>query len=346
MKVLRLAAAVLSFTASAFAQSPTPSTAVDSLSGADLLQAVQLLKSNYVNPDAVNDSEIARATLQGLLVRLGPGAVLIEGADSPRNLPPTPFYSELLAGHIAYLRLGDLTQENVAALDAALAAFGAKKPDAAVIDLRASSGSSDFDVAAEFAKRFCGKGKALFSIRKAGGKQTRGFASDREAAFSGLIVVLADADTSGSAEAIAATLRTNNKALVIGGPTAGRAVEYSEQKLASGKSLRIATAEALAADGKSLFPGGVQPDLRVDMPAAEKREIFVQSRDKGMSQFVFETERPHMNEAALMAGRNPEVDAIETAQRRARSGDKPPLHDPVAQRAVDVVTSISVFQKR
>lgn len=320
--------------------------AVDSLTNTDLLQAVQLLKSNYVNPDAVNDTEIARATLEGLLVRLGPGALLIDAGDAQKNIAPAPFYSEVLAGHIAYLRFGDLTKENVAALDAALNGFGAKKPDAAIVDLRASSTSGDLETAAEFARRFCARSKPLFSLRKGTAKQERGFVSDREPAFTGLVVVLADSETSGGAEAIAATLRANTKALVIGAPTAGRAVEYSEQKLPSGKSLRIASGEVLGPDGKSLFPAGVQPDLRVDMPPAEKRELFVQSREKGMAQFIFETERPHMNEAALMAGRNPEVDALEAAQRRGKSGDKNALHDPVAQRAVDVVTSIAVYQKR
>jgi hypothetical protein len=348
MKLWKLVAALPGLGALAFAQTPSPTparAAVDALNSAELLQAVQLLKSNYVNPDAVNDVEIARATLQGLLARLGAGAVLIENSGTPQNVPPAPFYSELLAGHMGYLRCGDLTKENLAALDAALGAPGSKKPDAAIVDLRASNAPGDFEIAAEFAKRFCAKGKPLFSLRKGMAKQERSFVSEREPLFTGIVVVLADGDTSGGAEALAAALRANNKALVIGAPTAGRAVEYSDQKLSSGKSLRIASGEVLGPDGHSLFPGGVQPDLRVDQPLAEKREIFVQSRDKGMAPFIFEAERPHMNEAALIAGRNPEVDAAEAAQRRGRGGEKA-LHDPVAQRAVDVVTSIGVYQKR
>ena len=47
-----------------------------------------------------------------------------------------------------------------------------------------------------------------------------------------------------------------------------------------------------------------------------------------------------MNEAALLAGTNPEVEAAEAAQqRRGRAPEKPPAHDPVLQRALDVVTS-------
>ena len=40
-------------------------------------------------------------------------------------------------------------------------------------------------------------------------------------------------------------------------------------------------------------------------------------------------------------------EAAEAAQqRRGRSPEKPPTHDPVLQRALDVVTSLEIYQKR
>ena len=54
-----------------------------------------------------------------------------------------------------------------------------------------------------------------------------------------------------------------------------------------------------------------------------------------------------MNEAALLAGTNPEVEAAEAAQqRRGRAPEKAPPHDPVLQHALDVVTSLEVYQSR
>ena len=83
------------------------------------------------------------------------------------------------------------------------------------------------------------------------------------------------------------------------------------------------------------------------MSLAEKRQIFQLSGEKGMSPFVYEAGRPHMNEAALLAGTNPEVEAAEAAQqRRGRAPEKQAPHDPVLQRALDVITSLEVYQKR
>lgn len=322
---------------------PTTEQVINSLGEGDLHAAVSLLKSNFTNPDAITDTELNRAMLTGLLVRMPGGLMLLPNRESVTAEAGGPFYSEIFEGHIGYLRLGELNGVNLKELDKKLQEFGQKKVDAAVIDLRASS-TGDFSSAAEFAKRFCPKGKTLFSVRKPAARQDRQFTTERDPAFQGLIVVLADADTSGGAEALAAALRLHNKALIIGQSTAGRAVEYSDQSLPSGKILRIASAEAVLADGQLLFPGGVKPDLPVEMSEVEKRQIFRLSPEKGMGPFVYETDRPHLNEAALMAGTNPELD-IPDAQRRMRARSGQSLRDSVLQRAIDVVTSLEIYQK-
>ena len=325
------------------ARKPTTRQLVDSLSPGDLQAVITLLKSNFTNPDAITDTELSRATVEGLMVRLPRGVILLAGKESAPLEAPSAFYDEVLEGHIGYLRLGSLNGANLQAMDKSLGNAATKKVDALIVDLRSSQGTNDFAVAAEFAKRFCPKGKQLFTLRKSAARQDRVLTSDRDPAFQRLIMVLADGETSGGSEALASALRFYDKALVIGQPTAGRAAEYSDLPLPGGKILRVAVAEAVSPEGHSLFADGIRPDLPVEMLSGDKRQIFQSSGDKGMGPFVYETGRPHMNEAALLAGTNPEV---EPQQRRGRGTEKPPLHDPVLQRALDVVTSLEVYQKR
>ena len=320
---------------------------VNSLGPADLQAVITLLKTNFTNPDAITDTELNRATVEGLIVRLPRGVMLLPAKENAPAEPPSVSYSEIIAGHIGYVRVGSLNAANLQALDKSLSNFAAKNLTAVVIDLRASQATTDFPLAAEFAKRFSPKGKTLFTLRKPTGRQDRVFNSDRDPAFRGLVMVLSDSDTVGAAEAIAAALRFYNKALVIGQTTAGRAAEYSDLSLPSGKILRVAVAEMVSPDGRPLFPDGIKPDLPVEMSMADKRQVFQLSDEKGMGPFVYDAGRPHMNEAALLAGTNPEVEAAEAAQqRRGRAPEKPPAHDPVLQRALDVVTSLEVYQKR
>ncbi|HEY2626023.1 MAG TPA: S41 family peptidase [Candidatus Udaeobacter sp.] len=326
---------------------PTAADLINSLGAADLQAAITLLKSNFTNSDAITETELNRATVQGLMTRLPNGVKLLPNPESSPPEAQNPLYGEILDGHVGYLRLGSLNNANLQAMDKNLSNFTGKKVDALVVDLRASSGTNDFAVAAEFAKRFCPKGKPLFTLRKPAARQDRVLNSDRDPAFRGLIMVLADGDTAGGAEAVAAALRVYDKALLVGQPSAGGAAEYSDLALPSGKILRVAVAEMVSPEGHSLFPDGIKPDLPVEMLIADKLQIFQLSGEKGMGPFVYQAGRPHMNEAALLAGTNPELEAVEAAQqRRGRAPEKPPAHDPVLQRALDVVTSLEIYQKR
>src|ERR1044071_5762279 len=54
-----------------FSPSPTPKSLVDSIDPVDLKEAIQLLKTNYIKPEALNEIELNRATFEGILTRLG-----------------------------------------------------------------------------------------------------------------------------------------------------------------------------------------------------------------------------------------------------------------------------------
>jgi len=154
-----------------------------------------------------------------------------------------------------------------------------------------------------------------------------------------------DHNTAGNAEVIAAVLRTHLNALIIGQQTKGEAVEFAEFPLATGKLIRIAVAEVALPENVSVFPGGVKPDLPVEVPQETTDAVLQQELEKGVSEYVFETERPRMNEAALVAGTNPELDAIQASQKAKGEKPKAPLRDAVLQRAVDFITTISIYEK-
>src|SRR3954470_1759135 len=110
---------------------PTTRSLIDSMDSADLKEAIQLLKNNYIKPEALNETELSRAAFEGILTRLGRGVVLLSDAAAEPAEPAAPFYGEILDGHIGYLRLGGLNRANLDALDANLATFPVKKVDAA-----------------------------------------------------------------------------------------------------------------------------------------------------------------------------------------------------------------------
>jgi len=329
------------------ASSPSPAPAfvtVDDLDAADLKKAIPLIQEKYVQPARVTPLEIDRATLEGLLDRLGDTAELKPARTGPTPTP-APFYREIIAGHIGYVRPGDLSRDQLQELDTTLVGFGGKKVDALILDLRGCAQSFDYATAAQFANRFVSKDEPLFQLRDPRGGSLREFVAKVSPSYFGVLIVLVDEETAGAPEVLAAVLR-RQKGILIGEKTAGRAIEYAELPLPSGRILRLAVAEAVLANQTASLGEGVKPDLYVSLPSGEKNQMFQQSLSKGMEQFVFETDRPHLNEAALLAGTNPEIEAAQAAQQRRNRNERPAPHDTVLQRAVDVVTSIGVFEKQ
>jgi len=319
-----------------------PANVLDSLSLPDAQQAVELLKSNYLDPGALNDTAIARATVQGLLDRLNPGVLLLPAGAAAAE-EPNPLRAEILDDRVGYLRLGTISAANVNELDAALKGFSDKALKSAILDLRATPAGGDFAIAAQVIERFAPKGKTLFTIKRPSDKQERVFTAGENLGFRGLLIVLTDKDTAGASEVIAAVLRIRVNALIVGQRTRGQAVEFDDYPLHGGQILRIGAGEVVLPEEHSIYPDGVKPDLAVNVPEAPEKEVLRQEFAGGVSKYVFETERPRMNEASLVAGTNPEIDAMEAAQR-TKERAKPPLRDVILQRGMDAITSISLYE--
>ncbi len=334
----------------------TQDSLINALEPAEVQEAINLLRANYIRSPDVDDRALARATLSGVLTRLDNGAFLQPKAGDPNAAPavermPDAFQAEVLGPLAGYVRLGALTRDHLGALDKALKGFTDSKLPALILDLRATGTSSDYDLAADVIRRFVAKGKPLFTLHKPSNNQDRLFTSNADPAFPGLIVIAVDADTAGAAETIAAVVRYYDRCLVVGENTAGQAVEYADLRLSGGSLLRVAVSQILLPANLSIFPGGVKPDVTVVMPRADLLAIFRQAGDKDhpMASFVLENERPRFNEAALVSGVNPEFDAARDAQAARRRGDpppKPPLRDTVIQRALDLATAITTLDPK
>jgi hypothetical protein len=325
---------------------PAPSmrALIDDLNDEDLAKALETLQASFLDPAKTDAKAQQRATLEGIVRRLAPGAMIVSAAHQSQSSEETPFLAEILDSHIAYLRVGALTKTNLDQVDAALNGYADRKIDAVILDLRGVPESSDFETAADFARRFSPKGKLLFSIQKPSAKQERIFTSNQDPIFRGVLIVLTDSDTAGAAEAVAATLRQNADALIIGSDTTGEAVEFAEVPLGGKAVLRVAVAQVVLPESGPIYPKGVKPDVAISLPREVRTQIFSESKEKGVGQFVFETERRRMNEASLVANTNPEIDSAQMAQRDR--GKSNPLRDTVLQRAVDLVTAISFYQSK
>ncbi|MBX7209205.1 MAG: S41 family peptidase [Verrucomicrobiaceae bacterium] len=312
---------------------------VDEISQAAVQSAFQILRSEYIRRDDLSFDELNRAALQGLLARLDFGAELIRrnGAEPP---PTAGLHSELLTPDIAYVRPQAFAEGEVTQLEMALKQFAAQKAASLILDLRSPAAPGSFDVAAGMLDCFLPKGELIFKMKQMSHDEAELTFSQTDAAWSGPVVALVDGETGNIGETIAAVLHQRQRALLVGAPTRGGTVRYEVVPVDDRWALRFAHAEMQLADGGAIFKKGLLPHFRVEMSADTKHAIFRDNPGGSIKHHVFDQPRLRYNEAALVAGKHPELDAfIRRSAGEAIDGDTMPERDLVVQRAVDMIQS-------
>ena len=318
---------------------------VDQLDQAGLQRVIEQLRSSYVDSNALTNQEINQAAVEGLLSRLGPGATLQTKNQIGQSAPTRPFKSELIETQFGYVRLGSFTQNGLPQLDETLINFRNRGVSGVILDLRTMQPESDFQLAADILSRFVPKDKLLFNLTEPKAGAERALTSSGDPIFTGPLAVLVSQDNAGTAEAVAGTLRAQLRALIIGQKTSGRAVEYEHYLVGDNLVLTVAVKELVIPGAPLIFPNGLTPDIPVPFPKQQQDAVLALADQNGVSDYILDEERPHTNEAALVAGKNPDLDAYEADHANGKS--KPQhVKDLVLQRAIDFLTTISVLRAK
>ena len=85
------------------------------------------------------------------------------------------------------------------------------------------------------------------------------------------VVVLVDYGTASSAEILAAALRDNGRATVIGEQTFGTGTILNNRSLTDGSAIRLGVREWLTPAGEAVFRVGLAPDEEASLPLGAVR---------------------------------------------------------------------------
>ena len=314
---------------------------IDTLDQSSMQEAFRLLTKDYIQHDKLDDLEVNRAALQGMLSRLDFGAMLLTEKSRAERDSPFVFYHSKINREIGYIRFGRYEEAELAKFDAAIKDFNDSKGlDHLILDLRSPQAQSEFSIAAQILSRFRGPNALLFKIRRPGNDRPSLFVSTGVASgWRKNIILLVDSETGNVGEIIAAVLKRETGCLIIGEQTSGLTVEYRDVPVGEDRILRYAIAEVVLEDDSSIFKKGVAPDITSVTVPKTKYDIY-SAIDKGtpLNDFLFQKQRPRMNEAALVSGTDPEIDYyLLLSQDKPTPWDRPPLQDRSLQQAVDLL---------
>jgi C-terminal processing protease CtpA/Prc len=321
---------------------PGSSHLIDQLDVSQLKEILDRLRANYVDSGALTNDELNQAAIKGLLAKLGPGVRVQTRSEFERAIPVRPFRYDVVANRFSYIRLGTLKDNTLTQLDNALGESRSRNVEGLVLDLRTVSEDSDYDLANSIVSRFVGNGQPTFELTTKGVDRPNKFTSKSTPLYQGPIVVLIDRQTAGAAEVIAGVLKTKERALLIGQTTAGQAVKYKTEPLGN-LFVSVAESEVQVAGLPLIFPQGLVPDIAVNVPQETENQVLAQSDSGPLEPYISDEERARLNEAALVNGTNPELDAYE--EQESGKTAKAQLKDECLQHAIDFLITLSLYKK-
>ena len=319
-------------------------------------EVFRLLRANLPN---ATEEELNQAAVQGLLDRFKPRVILVtnESAREAGGKTPPVSRTEVYDKFYGYVRVdrvtGSLSREIVSAWERLNAS---NKLKGLILDLRFATGD-DYAVAGEVADGFLTKEHTLLTWD---GGSVR--SKKKPDALIMPLAVLINGQTSGAAEALAAVLRKEGAALLIGDASAGEAHVYKEFELSNGQRLRIAASPVRIGEEEEALAGAIAPDIAVAVNAENERAYFADAyrvlprpvaqlrstNNVALTTSTNRQQRRRINEAELVRMQRDGENLEESGVPVPRSSDEstgPVVRDPALARALDLLKGIAIVQQ-
>jgi len=185
-----------------------------------------------------------------------------------RRVLPPPVPGAALEGDAGVLRIVALREGDARRADQAIASLRRRGATRLLVDLRGCTS----DALAEsigVASLFVSKGTIVQVMDRYDGDKAY-TADGRRLAWDGPVAVLTDSGTAGACEVLAAALRDDRQAPLLGEGTWGRGRVYRLLPLQHGDGVILAVGKYLSPAGKDWNGKGLQPDLELQGTATTK----------------------------------------------------------------------------
>lgn len=179
---------------------------------------------------------------------------------------PSIVQAQILPQHegLGYCRILTFQKTTVQELDDTLVELKMQGLKVLILDLRGNRGGL-LTAAVQVAERFLAKGKPIVATQSGVADQNRRFKANYADALTVPLVVLVDGETASAAEVLAAALKDNVRATLVGQTTYGKwSIQRVLQLEASGSGVRITLAKLLSPLNEPYSRNGIKPDLIID----------------------------------------------------------------------------------
>lgn len=177
---------------------------------------------------------------------------------------------------IATIRFGRFSEKTTARLQAEIESQVQNGAEAFILDLRNNPGGL-IDQAISIVDLFLDEGDIVSTAGRQDEINKRYFASAGDVLDGLPLMILINKGSASAAEIVAGSLQVNNRALVVGQTSYGKASIQSMIALPNGEGLKLTIGEYLLPNGEPISRVGVQPDVKlpkVELDADDLLESF------------------------------------------------------------------------
>lgn len=179
---------------------------------------------------------------------------------------------KVLDSSIGYIKLVEFQENTLPDFRKALRELLDKKIEGLILDLRNNPGGL-LDVAVDITSELLPKGKLIVYTKGRDKRQNMEFKSKGGLYTDGPLIVLINKGTASGAEILAGAIQDNNRGLIIGLPSFGKASVQTIIPLKDGSAVRMTTAHYYTPKGKLISEKGIQPDIIVEeSPVGTKKK--------------------------------------------------------------------------
>ncbi len=219
-------------------------------------------ETTLVGVDADKAMEILRGTVGSTVVLKvkRDGQVLSFNITREKVEVPT-VHPEMLDKGLGYLGIDDFGQRTPEELQKAVKSLHKAKADNWIVDLRGNPGGY-LESAIDIAGVFMGELPVVLVEER---ESVDGYvASPADVLIDGALVLLQDDYSASAAEILAAALRDNQRAIIIGKTTYGKGTVQQIFPLSNGDKLKITVARFYSPAGEEINGVGIKPDIEIE----------------------------------------------------------------------------------
>ncbi|NMG08037.1 carboxyl-terminal processing protease CtpB [Brasilonema sp. UFV-L1] len=171
---------------------------------------------------------------------------------------------------VGYIRLSEFSATAPKQMRKAIQDLNRQQVGGFVLDLRGNGGGL-LVASVDIARMWLNHGAIAREVERTGGSTE--FKANHTALTQKPLVVLVDGNSASASEILTGALRDNNRAVIVGSKTFGKALVQQLYSLSDGSGLTVTVGRYFTPKGTDINKIGIMPDVKIDLTDEQLRQL-------------------------------------------------------------------------